>query len=308
MAHINQGRGGGELVDLLTKFHNISNKLKKRFLRKPNVAEACDQFSALANECEQRELWQYAGLCWLAAARCQGTLENGTSEINLLVKAGRQFLTAEKKDNDIRCPSIGQENIQAAVSCFGHSTIRCSNQSGFNAISAGLSVELALALGPSPAGIQQLRKAIDTFPTSKAIDTLVSFHISQGDYVAALQILSEFVEFVEAYVAAGARGNYNAILHRCEVTRVLLLLILQPSPQRLTPSLAQVLEKYAWAEENVNNANMSEDELLLLQSLVLACQSHDHQAVLELENELYPYLNAEQKELLHKLILALSIQ
>ncbi|KAH0944467.1 hypothetical protein HN011_007298 [Eciton burchellii] len=308
MAHINQGRGMGESVDLLTKFHNISNKLKKRFLRKPNVAEACDQFSTLANECEQKELWQYAGLCWLAAARCQGTLENGTSEINLLVKAGRQFLTAEKKDNVIGCPSVGQENIQAAVSCFGHSTIRCSNQSGFNAISASLSVELALALGPSPAGIQQLRKAIDVFPTSKAIDTLVSFHISQGDYVAALQILSEFVEFVEAYVAAGARGNYNATLHRCEVTRVLLLLILQPSPQRLTASLAQVLEKYAWAEENANNANMSEDESLLLQSLVLACQSHDHQAVLELENELYPYLDAEQKELLHKLILALSIQ
>lgn len=43
---------------------------------------------------------------------------------------------------------------------------------------------------------------------------------------------------------------------RCEVTRVLLLLILQPSPQRLTPSLAQVLEKYAWAEENVNNGKI----------------------------------------------------
>lgn len=43
------------------------------------------------------------------------------------------------------------------------------------------------------------------------------------------------------------------MLTRCEVTRVLLLLILQPSPQRLTPSLAQVLEKYAWIEENVNN-------------------------------------------------------
>lgn len=70
---------------------------------------------ALATECEQKELWQYAGLCWLAAARCQGTLENTSSEINLLVKAGRQFLTAEKKDNDIGCPSIGQENIQ--VSC-----------------------------------------------------------------------------------------------------------------------------------------------------------------------------------------------
>jgi len=29
MAHINQGRGMGESIDLLTKFHNISNKLKK---------------------------------------------------------------------------------------------------------------------------------------------------------------------------------------------------------------------------------------------------------------------------------------
>lgn len=53
---------------------------------------------------------------------------------------------------------------------------------------------------------------------------------------------------------------------------------------------------------------MSEDELLLLQSLVLACQSHDYHAVLELESELYPYLDTEQKELLHKLIQVLSTQ
>lgn len=53
---------------------------------------------------------------------------------------------------------------------------------------------------------------------------------------------------------------------------------------------------------------MSEDELLLLQSLVLGCQSHDHQAVLELENELDSYLDMEQKELLHKLIQVLVAQ
>lgn len=66
------------------------------------------------------------------------------------------------------------------MSCFSHAMVRCNNQPGFNTISAGLSVELALALGPSPAGIQQLRKAIDIFPTSKAINTLVSFYISLG--------------------------------------------------------------------------------------------------------------------------------
>lgn len=71
-------------------------------------------------------------------------------------------------------------SFQAVVSCFGHSMARCSSQPGFNTISAGLSVELALALGPSSAGIQYLRKAIDIFPTSKAINTLVSFHINQG--------------------------------------------------------------------------------------------------------------------------------
>lgn len=42
-----------------------------------------------------------------------------------------------------------------------------------------------------------------------------------GDYVAALQILNEFVEFIEACVAAGARGNYNAILHRYYITVIL---------------------------------------------------------------------------------------
>lgn len=306
---MSQGQRLIESVDFLTKYQNVSTKLKKRFLRKPNVAEASDQFSALATECEQKELWQYAGLCSLAAARCQGTLKNSSSELNFLIRAGREFLTADKKDKDTGCPSIGQENSQAAVSCFGHSLAHCNSQPGFGIIYAGLALELALALGSCPAGIQQLKKAIEICPTSTAINTLVSYQIKQGDYITALQILTDFVEFIEAYVNGGARGNYNIILHNCEVSRVLLLLILQPSPQRLAPSLAQVLEKYAWVEENSNNGlNIGEDEQLLLQSLVLACQSHDHQALLDLEGELWPYFDTEQKELFHKLIQVLTVQ
>ena len=41
------------------------------------------------------------------------------------------------------------------------------------------------------------------------------------------------------------------------MSRVLLLLILQPIPQRLTPSQAQVLEKYAWVEESSNIGKQS---------------------------------------------------
>lgn len=56
----------------------------------------------------------------------------------------------------------------------------------------------------------------------------------------------------------------------------------------------------------IEGPGMSEDEMLLLQSLVLACQSQDHQALLELEGELWPYFDSEQKELLRKLVRTLT--
>lgn len=151
-----------------------------------------------------------------------------------------------------------------------------------------------------------------------------------GDYVSGLQVLTELVEMIENHTGSRVIGNYQNVLHRCEISRVLLLLILRPTPQRLAPSLAQVLEKYAWAEDTPISGrlnliifhlitrilewtplnpfvkftvpNMTEDEMLLLQSLVLACQSRDYGALLELESELWRFFDTEQKELLRKLI------
>jgi len=64
------GAGGGSGSEFLPEFRAIHNKLKKRFLRKPNVAEASDQFSKLAKKMHSREEPQYEGLCHLAVARC----------------------------------------------------------------------------------------------------------------------------------------------------------------------------------------------------------------------------------------------
>ncbi|XP_066586026.1 40-kDa huntingtin-associated protein [Prorops nasuta] len=297
----------GATSDFFHKFNLISSKLKKRFLRKPNASETSDQFCALATECEQQELWQYAGLCWLAAARCQGTLKNVVLEMNLLLSAGRTFLKADKKQNDIGCPSLGQENLQEAISCFNESLALCSELPGFTTFSAGLALELAAALGTN--GVNYLRKAIEIYPTPNAISCLASCYIRQGDYVTALQVLTELIEHLETNIPPGGPQYFFDLLHRYEVTRLLLLLILQPSPQMLKPSLAQVLEKYAWDEEDTNvGEHMSENELILLQSLVLACQTHDIQAVLDLEVELWQFLNAEQKELFLKLIHILNSQ
>lgn len=116
----------------------------------------------------------------MAAARCQGTLGNSISEINLLVKAGQQFLIANKKSNDIGCLSISQEDLQAAINAFNHALARCDNQEGFAVMSAGLAMELAMALGASSEGIEYLCKAIHTHPTVHAINMLVTYYTKQG--------------------------------------------------------------------------------------------------------------------------------
>jgi hypothetical protein len=66
----------------------------------------------LAVQCEREELPQYAGLCWVAAARCESSLGNGSGEAWDVVRAGRQFLTAEISAKDLGCPSPGGEHVQ----------------------------------------------------------------------------------------------------------------------------------------------------------------------------------------------------
>ena len=55
--------------EYLTEYRNISNKLKKRFLRRPNVSEASEQFRGLAKRLEDNEEPQYAAYCHLATGK-----------------------------------------------------------------------------------------------------------------------------------------------------------------------------------------------------------------------------------------------
>ena len=68
-------------------------------------------------------------------------------------------------------------------------------------------------------------------------------------------------------------GVFCDIMSRCEVSRVLLLMLLQPTPQRIRPEHAQTLEKYAWQSADNNNdpvEYMPEDLFLLLQSFMVS--------------------------------------
>jgi len=96
---------------------NVPSPPPRRFLRKPNVSEAAEEFGRLAGRLTQAELPEYAGLTQLARARCQETLANKTGETDALLAAARQFLQAHHEHTDLACPTPGSQ-LQAAVSLY----------------------------------------------------------------------------------------------------------------------------------------------------------------------------------------------
>ncbi|XP_039573194.1 40-kDa huntingtin-associated protein-like [Passer montanus] len=263
------GPGLGGDGDFLSRYRLVSAKLRRRFLRKPNVAEAAEQFAALARELRAQESLPYAAWCQLAVARCAQSLFHGPAEAAALAEAARLFLRQER---DLR-QRLGLrggfgEHVAAAQSC-GAFAARLHLERGQPALAAGPCLELAAALrdtGQPGAG-------------------------------------------------AAPGGAFLDVLARCEVSRVLLLLLLQPPPAKLLPEHARTLEQYCWEAPDGGAGTggasgaggalppaasyLPAELFLLLQSAVLACQEKDAEALKALQAELWPLLSAEQNHLLH---------
>ncbi|KAG8235526.1 hypothetical protein J437_LFUL013488 [Ladona fulva] len=324
--------GGGGISDFPGQYRNISCKLKKRFLRNPNVKEASEQFGSLAKHLQAEGQPHYSGYCCLAVARCEKKLGNHSGETASLIKAARLFLEAEKRNYSLRCPSF-DEHLQAAVSCY-NSAIKLHVDCGQNGPAAALCLELGDSL-------MELDRPAD------ASEQFAAALLGIRDYDGALGVFNEMASLISQH-GGGSCGAYRDMQRHCEVTRVLLLLVLQPTPLRLSPNLAQVLEKYAWTgEEGDDSGNnqtgehslpfyevvlqallsvfyvsktlslgnsrerdffvevdfLSQDLFLLLQSLVMACQAHDVDSLSTLEADLWPHMQwPEQKDLLRVLV------
>jgi hypothetical protein len=129
-------------------------------------------------------------------------------------------------------------------------------------------------------------------------------HVIMSDYHSALSVFTEIAAKAEQNCKKPVTTSvYLDILAKCEIYRVLLLLLIQPTPQNVSPSLTSVLEKYAWetpfpiissSDQSsqgggsgisgaafganpspggiVGNQYLSEDVFLLLQSVVMAVQ------------------------------------
>lgn len=130
--------------DVLGQYRAIASKLKRRFLKKPNVSEASDQFGSLAKELKRQDCPQYAGFCSLAKARCENTLSNATGEVEALTEAARLFLEAEKNCVELRCPAF-EEHLTEAIHLFNQA-IKTHCAQGNSALGACLCLEIGDAL------------------------------------------------------------------------------------------------------------------------------------------------------------------
>eukprot|EP01098_Paradermamoeba_levis_P016646 TRINITY_DN908_c0_g1_i1.p1 TRINITY_DN908_c0_g1~~TRINITY_DN908_c0_g1_i1.p1 ORF type:complete len:314 (+),score=78.92 TRINITY_DN908_c0_g1_i1:117-1058(+) len=105
------------LNDYLEAYKIIEQKLKKKFLRKPNVLDSLTQLTQIINSLKRKGNFQYAAFCCLAVARCEQALRNQYKEAMYLVEAGYYFWEAELDINQNN--SIGfEENLTEAISCY----------------------------------------------------------------------------------------------------------------------------------------------------------------------------------------------
>ncbi|XP_053773141.1 40-kDa huntingtin-associated protein [Desmodus rotundus] len=366
MAASASGLGGGgpgpDAGDFLARYRQVSNKLKKRFLRKPNVAEAGEQFGQLGRELRAQECLPYAAWCQLAVARCHQALFHGPGEALALTEAARLFLRQEREARQrLVCPAAYGEPLQAAASALG-AAVRLHLELGQPAAAAALCLELAAALRdlgqPAAAAVHFQRAAQLQLPqlplaALQALGDAASCQLLARDYNGALALFTRLQRLAREHGShpvqplppvplqpqpqvqpqplvlqhglgaaptlqasllppnAGSAaapspavlGAFSDILVRCEVSRVLLLLLLQPPPAKLLPEHAHTLEKYSWeafdSHGQETSGQLPEELFLLLQSLVMATHEKDTEAIKSLQVEMWPLLSAEQNHLLH---------
>ena len=104
--------------DYKNAFKAISLKLKKRFLRKPNVADAIEEYTALSKQLESEECFGLAGYCLQQVAKCYHSVGNTCSESAALQTASKQYLNAEISSSIESGILTFNENLSSAISIY----------------------------------------------------------------------------------------------------------------------------------------------------------------------------------------------
>ncbi|XP_059617226.1 40-kDa huntingtin-associated protein [Phlebotomus argentipes] len=265
--------------DLLQQYKSLSTKLKKAekavFKRfGPNLLEVSEEFSSLAGSFNKAFLPEYAALCWLGVAKCEGLIGNGVTEVDALLRSAKAFLAAHDQQQRLHVLTNAGEHLEGALRCYNQALGRLSEDS---AMRAAIIREIK-KIKPNAENTSNFNS-----PSHRIYDLEMSAKesIQSGDFVAALEKLTEICDDVgERRVEA----FYGSVLNRTEISRLLLLLLLEVPPARQSPSHIKLLERYTSLESSCSDpANipigMDLELFLQLQGLAVACQMKDIDAI-----------------------------
>ena len=247
----------------------------------------------------------------MLSGRCEQTIGNNPGEIEAITAAARSFLKSELEVSSLLLPSL-EFQLAAAASCYSQAA-RLQEEAGRPQLAAGLHTELAEAM-------TRMRRPLEALPhhqraAALSADTdilmfisaklaVAACHITSADYHNALLALTEVANFVAEH---DPLHLFEDVQEDVEILRVLLLLIIEPSSHNTDPHLLSVLEKYRVLDDSFEveakvSPHISVEVSILLQSLVLSCDSLDTSSVLYIEDELVPLLTDQQRSLLRVVV------
>ena len=303
-------------IDHIERLRTIYGKLKRvRFggvvnSRKPKYADAAVDFQSLSRQFRQENCLEYAGLCLLQSSRCFAELKSSTSELQMLIEAAYQFLEIELELHRTNTLSY-HENLSMALSAYqlAHKNLRDQNE---RYLAGLLTFQVALHLewlDKSDESERLFAMALDAFQDLLIVQAtiyqrLINVRIDNAKYNLALQTTSAFIEQLMKTTAVDISSR--RLLASYDILRLLLLLILQPHPQRLRVDYDKALDAYTWESYEKLNVPMSYlDETLfyLLQSITLAVQARDltHMQQLEYDLNQHTQINPRHLHLFHVL-------
>lgn len=321
-------------IDYNAAFKSISAKLKKKFLRKPNIGEAIDEYTSLSRQLENEECYGLSGYCLQQVAKCHHSVGNTVSESGALQQAAKLYLTSEI------CSSIEigsltlDEDLMSAISLY-EDAIRLHCDQNEKLLAGKLCLELADIMG------KKFDRYFEALPYyERAITLLSSSHPNSSNTItnldqvllvqcklAALQVntcdfsgaLDTYTDICNSILKVCQKsptieepnanieydeplGIYSKLLVESDITKLLLLLYLKPT--KLKAEHSNTLEVYSWFQTLSNpNLNympvvcMDKDKFILLQSFVMACQSNDAEILYTLQTELWTVLSMIQNYL-----------
>ncbi|XP_053676193.1 uncharacterized protein LOC128726410 [Anopheles nili] len=271
--------------DLIHQYKTTCNKLKKiqRVLIKrfgPSVSDVSEEFGSLANSFNEAFQPEYAAKCYIGQSKCDKLIGNDMGEVDALLRAARSFRIANEKQTRIGATNVTQDYHEGAFRCY---TLALSRLPDKSVIGAAIIRELK-EVNPNV----ELTSDFNS-PCHRIWDLEQSAEesIAARDYVAAFEKLSEIYDNL---TERKCEMLYQDVVKRIEVSRLLLLCLLQ-----LPPSVRydhKFIERYSTIgdgghrDTSHSQPQLPEDLVFLLQSLVVSCQAKDVESLVSVRDEL----------------------